>query len=179
MRPLDRVHAASGKSGRGVCARKANDGIVVPEEAAFGRDRFERRRFQESAPRARRFQPIHIFEGNSGKPILSLLRPGKRPSGEEIARVLWHVIRRIRRRVRLLRPRGDRPSSIALSDKLHSGSASPWLLRPRGDRPGFGYFSRGVNSAPPPARRSTLDARLADLIDQGSSARAEIDPCRT
>jgi hypothetical protein len=26
-----------------------------------------------------------------------LLRPGKRPSGEEIARVLWHVIRRIRR----------------------------------------------------------------------------------
>jgi Transposase DDE domain group 1 len=43
------------------------------------------------------FQPIHIFEGNSGKPILSLLRPGKRPSGEEIARVLRHVIRRIRR----------------------------------------------------------------------------------
>jgi type II secretion system protein G len=26
------------------------------------------------------FQPIHIFEGNSGKPILSLLRPGKRPA---------------------------------------------------------------------------------------------------
>ena len=43
------------------------------------------------------FQPIHIFEGNSGKPILSLLRPGKRPSGEEIARVLRHVIHRIRR----------------------------------------------------------------------------------
>jgi hypothetical protein len=43
------------------------------------------------------FQPIHIFEGNSGKPILSLFRPGKRPSGEEIARVLWHVIHRIRR----------------------------------------------------------------------------------
>jgi hypothetical protein len=44
------------------------------------------------------FQPIHIFEGNSGKPILSLLRPGKRPSGQEIARVLAHVIYRIRRR---------------------------------------------------------------------------------
>ena len=43
------------------------------------------------------FQPIHIFEGNSGKPILSLLRPGKRPSGQEIARVLAHVIHRIRR----------------------------------------------------------------------------------
>ena len=55
------------------------------------------------------FQPIHIFEANSGKPILSLLRPGKRPSGEEIARVLWHVIHRIRRHwpnVRIL-VRGD------------------------------------------------------------------------
>jgi len=44
------------------------------------------------------FQPIHIFEANSGKPILSLIRPGKRPSGKEIARVLAHVIHRIRRR---------------------------------------------------------------------------------
>lgn len=42
------------------------------------------------------FQPIHIFDGLSGKPVLSLLRPGKRPSGEEIARVLGTVIRRIR-----------------------------------------------------------------------------------
>jgi hypothetical protein len=44
------------------------------------------------------FQPIHIFEAGSGKPVLSLLRPGKRPSGEEIARVLAHVIHGIRRR---------------------------------------------------------------------------------
>jgi hypothetical protein len=43
------------------------------------------------------FQPIHIFEGNSGKPILSLIRPGKRPSGAEIARILRNVIRHIRR----------------------------------------------------------------------------------
>jgi hypothetical protein len=43
------------------------------------------------------FQPIHIFDGLSGKPVLSLLRPGKRPSGEEAAKVLRHVIRRIRK----------------------------------------------------------------------------------
>ncbi|MEZ5850289.1 MAG: IS1380 family transposase [Hyphomicrobiaceae bacterium] len=43
------------------------------------------------------FQPIHIFDGLSGKPILSLLRPGKRPSGEEVAKVLRHVIRRVRK----------------------------------------------------------------------------------
>jgi hypothetical protein len=55
------------------------------------------------------FQPMHIFEAGSGKPILSLMRPGKRPSGEEAARVLWHVIHRIRRhwpKVRIL-IRGD------------------------------------------------------------------------
>jgi hypothetical protein len=44
------------------------------------------------------FQPIHIFDGLSGKPVLSLLRPGKRPSGAEVAKVLRHVIARIRKR---------------------------------------------------------------------------------
>ena len=43
------------------------------------------------------FQPIHIFEATTGKPVLPLLRPGKRHSGEEAARILKHVIRRIRR----------------------------------------------------------------------------------
>ena len=37
------------------------------------------------------------FDGLSGKPVLSLLRPGKRPSGDEVAKVLRHVIRRIRK----------------------------------------------------------------------------------
>ena len=41
------------------------------------------------------FQPIHIFEAATGKPVLSLLRPGKRPSGKEAAGILKHVIRRI------------------------------------------------------------------------------------
>lgn len=43
------------------------------------------------------FQPIHVFDGLSGKPILLLLRPGKRPGGQEVAKVLRHLIRRIRR----------------------------------------------------------------------------------
>jgi hypothetical protein len=43
------------------------------------------------------FQPIHIFEAGSGKSVVSLLRPGKRPSGAEAARLLRHVIDRIRR----------------------------------------------------------------------------------
>jgi len=43
------------------------------------------------------FQPIHILEAATAKPVLSLLRPGKRPSGKEAAGILIHVIRRIRR----------------------------------------------------------------------------------
>ena len=42
------------------------------------------------------FKPMYIFEAASGKPVLALLRPGKRPAGAEIARVLRHVIRRLR-----------------------------------------------------------------------------------
>jgi len=42
------------------------------------------------------FQPIHIYEAATGKPVAFLLRPGRRPSGVEAARVLRHVIRRIR-----------------------------------------------------------------------------------
>ena len=41
------------------------------------------------------FQPIHIYDAATGKPVCFLLRPGKRPSGEEAARILRHVIRRI------------------------------------------------------------------------------------
>ena len=43
------------------------------------------------------FQPIHIFEATTGKPVLSLLRPGKRPTGKEAARIIKHVIGRIHR----------------------------------------------------------------------------------
>ena len=43
------------------------------------------------------FQPIHIYDAASGKPVCFLLRPGKRPSGEEAAQILRHVIGRIQR----------------------------------------------------------------------------------
>jgi Transposase DDE domain group 1 len=55
------------------------------------------------------FQPILIFDGITGKPVAALLRPGKRPSGKEAAKVLRHVIGCIRRHwpnVRIL-VRGD------------------------------------------------------------------------
>lgn len=71
------------------------------------------------------FQPIHIFEAGTGKPVLSLLRPGKRPSGEEAAQVLRHVIARIRRnwpRVEIM-VRGDShytaPEVLDLLEETH------------------------------------------------------------
>jgi Transposase DDE domain group 1 len=55
------------------------------------------------------FKPMYNFEAASGKPVLALLRPGKRPAGMQIARVPRHVILRIRKhwpRVRIT-IRGD------------------------------------------------------------------------
>jgi len=43
------------------------------------------------------FQPIHIYDAATQKPVCFLLRPGKRPSGKEAARVLRFVIRHIAR----------------------------------------------------------------------------------
>lgn len=44
------------------------------------------------------FLPIHIYEATTGKPVAIFLRPGKTPDGVEVARVVRHVIRRIRAR---------------------------------------------------------------------------------
>src|SRR6266581_1135211 len=41
--------------------------------------------------------PLHIYEGQSGKFITSILRPGRRPSGAEIVSILKRVVGAIRR----------------------------------------------------------------------------------
>lgn len=43
------------------------------------------------------YMPLHIYEGSSGKLITTILRPGKRPSGKEIASILKRIIRKIRK----------------------------------------------------------------------------------
>jgi hypothetical protein len=47
---------------------------------------------------SRCFLPIHIYEAASGKPVAVILRPGKTPDGAEVALVLRHVVKAIRRR---------------------------------------------------------------------------------
>jgi hypothetical protein len=44
------------------------------------------------------YMPLHIYEGYSGKLICTVLRPGKRPTGEEIAAILERILIRIRGR---------------------------------------------------------------------------------
>jgi len=42
------------------------------------------------------YQPIHIYEGSSGKLITSILRPGKRPTGNEIAMIVSRIAKKIK-----------------------------------------------------------------------------------
>jgi Transposase DDE domain group 1 len=47
---------------------------------------------------SRCFQPIHIYDAITAKPVAIILRPGKTPDGAEVTLVLRHVIGRIRAR---------------------------------------------------------------------------------
>jgi hypothetical protein len=139
------------------------------------------------------FQPIHIFEANSGKPILSLLRPGRRPSGEEIARLLWHVIHRIRRHwpnVRILirgdahycppevlsllrRLRCDYIFGLSINAKLEA-IAKPWREQCEGrrkpGRPKVRRFHQFTYQAGSWARQEKVIARV-EATSMGSDAR--------
>lgn len=42
------------------------------------------------------YQPLHIYEGSSGKLLAAILRPGKRPSGKEVVSILKRILKKIR-----------------------------------------------------------------------------------
>jgi hypothetical protein len=76
---------------------------------------------------SRCFQPIHIYEAVTGKPVAIILRPGKTPDGAEVTLVLRHVIGRIRARwpaVEIV-VRGDshygRPEAMAWCERKRVG----------------------------------------------------------
>jgi Transposase DDE domain group 1 len=89
---------------------------------------------------SRCFQPIHIYEASTGKPVAIILRPGKTPDGAEVALVLRHVIGRIRTRwpaVEII-VRGDshygRPEAMTWCERKRVGyifglAGNPVLLR--------------------------------------------------
>ena len=76
---------------------------------------------------SRCFQPIHIYEATTGKPVAIILRPGKTPDGAEVTLVLRQVIGRIRARwpaVEIV-VRGDshygRPEAMAWCERKRIG----------------------------------------------------------
>src|SRR5256885_3441986 len=89
---------------------------------------------------SRCFQPIHIYEATTGKPVAIILRPGKTPDGAEVTLVLRHVIGHIRARwptVDIV-VRGDshygRPEAMAWCERNRIGyifglAGNPVLLR--------------------------------------------------
>src|SRR6476660_1547913 len=93
---------------------------------------------------SRCFQPIHIYEASTGKPVAVILRPGKTPDGAEVTLVLRHVIGHIRARwpaVDIV-VRGDshyaRPEAMAWCERQRSGyifglAGNSVLLRRVGD----------------------------------------------
>ena len=102
------------------------------------------------------FKPIHIFEAASGKPVVSVLRPGKRPSGEEIAEVLEPVIVRIRSRwpkVRIL-IRGDGHYCAPEVLDLRAASTATISSACRATRRWRPWQSPGASSARTIARRA-------------------------
>ena len=43
------------------------------------------------------YQPMHVYEGKSGKLVATILRPGKRPTGKEIAKMIRRIVRLIKK----------------------------------------------------------------------------------
>jgi len=101
------------------------------------------------------FLPIHVYEAITGKPVAVILRPGKTPDGAEVALVLRHVIRAIRKRW----PKVD----ILVRGDGHYGrpEAMSWCERNR-----IGYVF-GL------AGNKVLLRRVAGLAEQAALERVE------
>lgn len=104
---------------------------------------------------SRCFQPIHIYEAMTGKPVAVILRPGKTPGGTEVALVLRHVVRAIRARW----PRVE----ILVRGDSHYGrpEAMDWLER---NRVGYVFGLAG---------NTVLLGRVVDLAEDAALGRVE------
>jgi hypothetical protein len=106
---------------------------------------------------SRCFLPIHIYEAVTGKPVAMILRPGKTPDGAEVALVLRHLIKAIRRR-------WPRVEIVIRGDSHYARpEAMAWLER---NRVGYVFGLAG--------NRVLLD-RIAALAENTAIRRAEQD----
>jgi hypothetical protein len=104
---------------------------------------------------SRCFLPIHIYEATTGKPVAVILRPGKTPGGTEVALVLRHIVRAIRRR-------WPRVEIVIRGDSHYARpEAMTWLER---NRVGYIFGLAG--------NRVLMD-RVADLVEDVAVRRVE------
>jgi hypothetical protein len=111
---------------------------------------------------SRCFLPIHVYEATTGKPVAVILRPGRTPDGAEVALVLRHVVRAIRRHwpaVDIL-VRGD--SHYARHE------AMSWLER---NRVGYVFGLAGNTVLRAKVRHLAEDAAVARIEDEEGKAR--------
>ncbi len=103
---------------------------------------------------SRCFLPIHIYEATTGKPVAVILRPGKTPTGAEVALVLRHVVKAIR-------ARWPRVEILIRGDSHYARhEAMTWCEHHR-----VGYVF-GL------AGNQVLAAGVADLVEDAAVARA-------
>jgi len=78
--------------------KKPPEGIVIDldetEDVTYGHQQLA---LFNSYYDSRCYLPMHIYEGRTGKLITTILRPGRRPSGEEIVTILKRIISKIRK----------------------------------------------------------------------------------
>jgi hypothetical protein len=104
---------------------------------------------------SRCFLPIHIYEATTGKPVAVILRPGKTPTGAEVALVLRHVVKAIR-------ARWPRVEILVRGDSHYARhEAMTWCERNR-----IGYVF-GL------AGNRVLLTRVADLVEDAAVSRVQ------
>jgi Transposase DDE domain group 1 len=104
---------------------------------------------------SRCFLPIHIYEATTGKPVAVILRPGKTPTGAEVALVLRHVVKAIR-------ARWPRVEILVRGDSHYARhEAMTWCERNR-----IGYVF-GL------AGNQVLLTRVADLVEDAAVSRVQ------
>ena len=140
------------------------------------------------------FQPIHIYDAASQKPVCFILRPGKRPAGEEVALILRHVIRRIQQNLPrvAITVRGDgHYGTPEVMDLLEKNGCSyvlgltgnsilkqislPWCddvatHRARCQKPKFRRFFKTTYGAKSWSRQRTVIARV-EATEKGTDVR--------
>ena len=107
------------------------------------------------------YQPLHIYEGRTGKLITTVLRPGRRPTGKEIVSILKRVIAYLRKAW----------PDVAILLRGDSHFSCPEVHTMCDENDVFFILGQGGNAALLPAAQSLMDQAAALYADGGEPVR--------